>query len=133
MEQNNIIVEEINAMIEATKAGKVNWIAPTPNTDTSLQWTRSVEGTTYTVNIQKQNSSSKGPVVIQGRLIAQPGKEFYSLIIIKKVPSPNQVLLQINSQTEPQYLAVLTELYNQALVKVKESTAKILGNLLKGL
>lgn len=134
--ENSKVVEEINNLLQLTTNRKINWVMQQPNNPSALKWDRSVDNRNFTITIQKQ-AAPAAPAVrnAYGAIVQppQPQSFFYFFTIVKMTPIPQEILLQINSQIEPQYKTILENIYNQALESTKEASVRILSDLLKGL
>lgn len=118
------ILEQLVNLRQATLQRKIDWIMTQPSNPNVIRWDRTIDGKTFSITIQKQ------PVP------PQPGKPsdfFYFFTIIKANPLPASIMIQLNSQIEPQYKDALESLYLSALDSAKQKFGSIFNDLLKDL
>jgi hypothetical protein len=118
---DNKLISELNKILVLTKDNKIPW-SLIPNNPSGVTWDRVIQGKTLKTTIQGQNIGNPNPAVI-----------FYYFTIVRMLPTPQDVLLQINTQLEPIYKDVLKDLYAEALIKAKDAVANIVADLSKGL
>lgn len=113
------VLNEINHFVDLTNKGKIIWNS-VPNNVNAFKWERNVDNKNYHISIQIQNL---------GNLTA----EFCFLTIVKVSPPPAEALLQINTQIDIEYKAILKNLFIAASGSAKNALSTILSNLTKGL
>jgi hypothetical protein len=113
------LVNEINHLIALTNDGKIVWTA-IPGSPNAYKWERSANGKNYQITIQIQN-------------LNHPTAEFCFLTIVRLAPPPAEAVLQINTQIDIEYKAILKSLYTAVGVAAKNALSNILSDLTKGL
>jgi hypothetical protein len=113
------LTTEITNLIELTNKKKINW-SILPNNPAYVKWDRNVDSKTYQISIQSQNP-------------ANPLQSILYFNMQKIMPQPQELILQINTGTEPQYKELLGELFSVASASAKNTSASLLESMLKGL
>jgi len=111
--------QELNSLIELTRNGKIPW-SMQANNPNFYKWDRTAAGKTYQVSIQSQNPG-------------HPTAAFFFFSIIKTMPQPQEVILQINSQADPESKVVLNQLFTEAQNGARNQMSNLLTELMKGL
>ncbi len=113
---NNKIIQQIQKMIAATEANKIPW--KFSNT-TNVRWVRQEENRLFTITLQAIPLNAFRPENLTAN---------YSLTI--QATNPNEIILQINTNTESGYLPYLKKLFEAAMNISRQASSDFLDKLL---
>jgi hypothetical protein len=116
---NTQIQDQINKVIEATDADKIEWRVTNDNV---LRWVKIDEGRTFTTTIQKRPS-----------IVFSNTSPISRFIFTIQATNPNEILLQINSANNGEYLELLKQMFEKADQSSRKSTVNAVDKLLADL
>lgn len=115
------LIPQIKKIIEKTQAGKIRWTSQTSN---NYRWSRLLQNRTITFTIQESVILGSSP----GQVTPRQMKRY-----VLTLSAPPEMNIQINTQVQPEYNDLLTNLYNVAVESSTGASAdfldKILGEL----